>query len=131
MKRSKERDKFPNMWDFGCAKANKGTSLSEQIEIEYKKDFLIDIEVVLDNSREDKQPIPIALYQIPEDECHTHKGIITIASIKDSSKIEIDKRKYSEYRWIVESEVETFEEPAIPDFKDTLRKAFKIIKKTN
>lgn len=73
MKRSTERAKFPGMWDFGCAKANKGTSLSEQIEKEYKSDFNIDIEVVLDDLREDKQPIPIALYQIPEDECLTHK----------------------------------------------------------
>lgn len=131
MKRSKGRDKFPGMWDFGCAKANKGTSLSEQIEKEYKSDFNIDIEVVLDDSREDKQPIPIALYQIPEDECNTHKGIITIAFIKDSSKMNLDNRKYSEYRWIEESEVDTFEEPAIPDFKGTLRKVFETIRKTS
>lgn len=131
MKRSKERDKFPNKWDFGCAKANKGTSLSEQIEKEYKSDLGIDIEVVLDDSREDRQPIPIALYQIPEDECHTHKGIITIAIINDSSKICLDKRKYSKSRWIAESEVENFEESAIPDFKNTLKKVFKAIKEIN
>ena len=39
------------------------------------------------------------------------------------SEIE-NKEKHEEIRWISETEVETFNEPAISDFKDTLKKVF-------
>ena len=32
--------------------------------------------------------------------------------------------KHEKYRWISEEEVEKFNEPAINDFKDTLKKVF-------
>ena len=34
------------------------------------------------------------------------------------------KGKHEEYRWISEEEAEKFAEPAINDFKDTLKKVF-------
>ena len=73
--------------------------------------------------RKDKQPVPIALYQIMDNGC-IHKGIITIALVKNSSNIKLDIGKYVEHRWIGKEEIESFSEEAVTDFKDTLKKVF-------
>lgn len=64
VKRRKDRQQLPGLWEFGCAKANVGQSLCDSIIQDYKSDFGIDIEVICDDNREDAQPKPIALYQI-------------------------------------------------------------------
>ena len=56
------------------------------------------------------------------------KGVIVAAKIVEN-KDKIDeairkKGKHEKYRWISEQEVETFDEPAINDFKNTLKKVF-------
>ena len=63
-KRGEERKKHKEEWEFGCAKAVIDKSIAERIKEEYKQDFNIDIEPVLDKTREIQEPIPIALYQM-------------------------------------------------------------------
>ena len=63
-KRQNTREKHKGEWEFGCAKADINKSIAEKIKEEYKEDFQIDVEPVLDETREIKEPIPIALYQI-------------------------------------------------------------------
>ena len=53
MKRSSKREKYPDKWEFGCAKAVLERSLNEQIEQEYYNDFGVKIKVVCDEERED------------------------------------------------------------------------------
>lgn len=128
-KRSSTRGKLPNCWDFGCAKAKKDISLVKQIKEEYQQDFNIQIEPVLDTEREDKQPIPIAVYKIPEETSEdAHKGIITIAKVLNPEDVTYDKRKYQDILWISEEEIPRFEAEGIPDFQDTLKKVFKFMK---
>ena len=52
MKRSSKREKYPDKWEFGCAKAVLERSLNEQIEQEYYNDFGVKIKVVCDEERE-------------------------------------------------------------------------------
>lgn len=73
------------------------------------------------------EPKPIALYQVNKVD-KLQKGVIVVAKIiQNIDKIEevIKARgKHEKYRWISEEEIETFDEPAINDFKDTLNKVF-------
>lgn len=123
----KDRKICSGLWEFGCAKANIEQNLSASIVAEYKYDFGIDIEIVCDEEREDKEPKPIALYQIDKVE-KLQKGVIVIAKVVgNSDKIAetVNERgKHEKYQWISEEEVDGFAEPAINDFKDTMKKVF-------
>lgn len=133
-KRSNTRALYPSRWEFGCAKANENESIVDVICKEYKDDFGVELRVVLDTSRIDNtEPMPLAVYSVNKDG-KMHKGIIFLAEITNDYTIEdySKKNKYEDLRWITEDEVEDFDEEAVADFKDTLRKAFeqiKIIKK--
>jgi len=121
MKRAEDRDKLPGHWEFGCAKGTLENTLIDQIQQEYMKDFNIDIKIVCDNEREEKQPIPLAIYEIGGD-----KGIIVLAEIAQEYDINnFHGKKHCELRWISEDEVEEFDEKSVKDFKNTLKLAFK------
>lgn len=126
-KRSKGRGMLSEKWEFGCAKAKKEENIAEQIKLEYKEDFNIDIEVIVDSKRQDRQPIPLAMYEVADkDGSGKHKGVITIAKIMgeynpDNAKL---TEKHQQVRWISRNEIDIFEDDAVSDFKDTLRKVF-------
>lgn len=125
----KDRKFLSGLWEFGCAKANIEQGLCDSIAEEYKSDFGIDIDIICDKGRNDKEPIPVALYQVNKVE-KLQKGVIVIAEIVGNlDKIDgtIKARgKHDKYRWISEDEINEFEEPAIEDFKDTLKKVFSL-----
>lgn len=122
-----DRKFYPGLWEFGCAKANIEKSLCESIIEDYKNDFGLDIEVICDGNREDTEPVPIALYQIDKVE-KLQKGVIVIAKIKgNTDKLQETiqfRKKHEKYQWISEEEIDGFNESAIHDFKDTLRRVF-------
>lgn len=128
-KRNSNKDSNPGLWEFGCAKARLSEKFSNSIVDEYKNDFGIEIELITDLSRKDKQPIPIAIYEMPKED-GLHKGVITLGKIKNVINLEDFKgsEKHDKIKWISEEEVETFDEQAVPDFKETLNLAFKKIK---
>lgn len=127
-KRNNSKKSNGGKWEFGCAKASLKENFSQSVIREYKRDFSIDIELMMDSSREEKQPVPIAVYEVEKDG-DLHKGIITIAKI--TNEIDIHKftknSKHDELRWITIDEVENFNEDAVPDFKATLKLAFEKI----
>lgn len=134
-KRLNTREKHKGEWEFGCAKATIDKSISEKIKEEYKEDFNINIEPILDETREQKEPIPLALYHIK----HTShpekkdKGIITLAHIIGDYDLEdfTETSKHSEVQWVTEDDLDTLETrfvKTVPDFKQTLRTAFEKIK---
>lgn len=130
-RRSRERGPrhLRGCWEFGCAKANLYKNIADSIIEEYKNDFKIVLEPVLDMSRSDSQPIPLAVYQMEKDETK-HKGIIFLAKITNEVNIDdfVPTSKHDKLRWISESEIKTFSEPCVPDFISTLEIAFKNIK---
>ena len=105
MKRSSKREKYPDKWEFGCAKAVLERSLNEQIEQEYYND--------------------LALYEV-ESEQGKDKGVISLAEVVETYKKSDFKEneKHSEVRWISREEVDTFKEDTVKDFKNTLKLAF-------
>lgn len=128
VKRSETRQFQPGKWEFGGVKASENEGLKTSVEKNYKKAFDISIEVITDPDREQQReiPLPIALCQIDKDDVH-HTGIIVLANIKEEDpnpKI-TETAKHSDYRWIKENEIDTFSSDVVPDFKSTLRKAFK------
>lgn len=135
-KRKNDRDKLPGKWEFGCSKATADKSIAEKVIEDYKEDFNIDIKPVLNNKREQKEPKPIALYQVESRQIADtkwHKGIIILAKINhsfDPSKFEATK-KHDELRWVKEDDLSTLDElfqDTVPDFKQTLSDAFELIK---
>lgn len=128
MKRADNREKFPGYWEFGCAKGTLEKSLAEQIEDEYRKDFGIKIRVQCNKEREDIQPIPLAVYEV-ESVQGKDKGIITMAEITEDFDIaNFSGDKHSKIDWISEDEIDQFSEPAVADFKNTLKLVFERLK---
>ncbi len=118
-----DRKLQPGKWEFGCAKANYKEPLIKTIKREYKDDFGIDIELEIDDLRNDSQPKPLAIYSISKDK-EMHKGIIFIAKIL-SGEICVNPDKHSEYRYISEDQVSSLnEDDFVPDGIDTINKAF-------
>lgn len=131
--RRSDREQFSNKWEFGCAKAVINKSITERIKEEYKNDFGIDIDPILDKDREMKEPIPIALYHVEKEDEKEDKGIITIAKIKNDFEVDMFKEsdKHSQLDWIEEEKVDQLDEKynsAVPDFKATIKKAIEYIK---
>lgn len=125
----KDRKFLTGLWEFGCAKANTEENLNDSIKKEYKYDFGIDVEVICDTNREDVEPRPLALYQVNKVE-KLQKGVILIAKIVGESDKITDtikiRGKHESYRWISQEEIDTFSEPTINDFKETLKKVFEL-----
>jgi len=122
------RELLPGKWEFGCAKANSQTELAKTIEEEYAMDFGIEIKLEVDETRIDVQPVPIAVYKIEKHD-ELHKGIIFLARIVSDNEIRLNVKKHCEYRLINELEIDLFrDEECVSDFKNTLKKAFKMIK---
>lgn len=123
----KNRKLYSGLWGFGCAKASIDKNLCDSVKEDYKNDFGFDIDIICDGDRDDAEPKPIALYQINKVD-KLQKGVIVVAKItQNTDKIDNAikaKGKHEEYRWISEEEAEKFAEPAINDFKDTLKKVF-------
>lgn len=132
MKRADNRRKYSRQWEFGCAKGTLEISLCDQIEKEYFEDFGVKINVICDTTRDDRQPIPLALYEI-ESEQGKDKGFIALAEIVESYNVNNFKEspKHSKVRWIAKEEVEEFNEEAVKDFKSTLRIAFQKMEEIN
>lgn len=120
------KDYLPGKWEFGCAKANYTMDLVEIIQNEYKEDFGIDIKLVLDENRSDKQPIPLAVYTINRKE-ELHKGIIFIADIVGGEIDLKESKKHTDYKFVREKDLITMEKEGmefVPDALDTMKKAF-------
>ena len=137
-KRAEGREKHNVAWEFGCAKAVIDKSISQKIKEEYQQDFNIEIAPVLDDTREIKEPIPIALYQIEHnsqlsDGEKMDKGIITLARIIGDYEPKDFKAndKHEKVQWITESELPDINKnylSKVPDFEQTLKQAFKMIR---
>lgn len=126
--RKNDRRLNPSRWEFGCAKATGRMKLEQTIVQYYREKFGVEILLVCDCNREERQPIPIAVYEIPEETNHIKKGIIFVAKVqKLIPEIEATGGVgHDEIRWIKESELEKYS-PAevVPDFHNTCKKVFK------
>lgn len=134
-KRLDSKEKHKGEWEFGCAKATIDKSIGEKIKEEYKLDFNINIEPILDETREQKEPIPLALYEVNHGlgSDKKDKGIITLARIIDDYDPSSFKRneKHSKVEWVTENDLDKIEtkfDKRVPDFKQTLQAAFNKIK---
>lgn len=124
-KRSDKKERFPNMWEFGCAKAKKTNSLEEQIQKEYKDDFGLNIELIKENNN----PIPIATYEIECGSGELHKGIILLAEIKGHAEtINLNPSKHIDFKWLDEEEIDSFAEDTVEGLKENCKKAIRIYK---
>lgn len=128
LKRSCSRKRYPGKWEFGCAKPTILQNIKDAIEDEYEKDIGCKINVIIDGNREDTQPVPIAIYSVyGTDKKVVHKGIIFLATI-NTDKLDVDKNKFAEYKFISKKEIDTFvsenSDNLIPDMEDSICKAF-------
>lgn len=125
--RSSEHTTNPGKWEFGCAKVGSKDVLVQSVVNHYKRAFGLDIELVLDQSRTDQQPIPIAIYELKKAASNVAKGIILVAKVHNP--ISPDKFRpegdHDKIRWIGEDELDHYSEnDTINDFHNTLNKVF-------
>ncbi len=126
IKRGSEHSSNLHRWEFGCAKANGTTSLKTTVIDYYKNNFGIDIELCLDNARQDKQPIPIAVYEL-ENSYMVKKGIIFIAKIlnKNIEQTFRPNNSHTEIKLVSQEELnQILPEEAVNDFHVTANDVF-------
>ncbi len=125
----KNRKILSGLWEFGCAKAKADQNLCDSIIKEYKNDFGIDIEIVCDETRDEKQPKPLALYQVNKFD-RLQKGVIVAAKLiggqENMDNAIRAKGKHEEYKWISKEEIQNYKENIIPDFQNTLNLVFQL-----
>ena len=124
LKRSKNRKKMAGQWEFGCVKSRFNKNFSENLRDEYLRILNVDITLMMDESRQDTQPIPLAIYEIKNSQGQIDKGIIVVAKIGDCSMVKIDNSLYDEYKFISKDEIHIYEKDAVNDFRDTIEKGF-------
>ncbi|MCI7098848.1 MAG: hypothetical protein MR966_08105 [Lachnospiraceae bacterium] len=124
--RGSEHNTNPGKWEFGCAKATSEKSLVSGIQEYYKTTYAMDVELVLDDSRIEKQPLPIAVYEIN----HTgniKKGIIFVAKTKNPISPDVFRPdgSHDKIRWITEDDLKDFsEKDTVSDFHHTIKTVF-------
>lgn len=117
----------PGKWEFGCAKANSRESLMSSIKEYYQKAFGAEIELVIDSTREDQQPVPLAIYELHKPEGDMPKGIILVAKVTNVVTPDLFRAEgsHDEIRWISEEDASTYSpNEVIQDFHNTLHTVF-------
>ena len=125
--RGQDHNTNPNRWEFGCAKASGTEVLVDSIKEHYLKAFGAEIELVTDSSRQEKQPLPIAVYELQKATDNILKGIIFVAKVTNA----VDpahfraENEHDKIAWISESEVNQYSaDNTVTDFHNTLRTVF-------
>ena len=126
-RRGSEHTTNPEKWEFGCAKASSTEKLEKSIVDYYRKAFGIKIELVVDQSRIERQPIPIAIYELKKTGNNMVKGIIFVAKVLDpiSEKEFRPEIAHDQIHWLSEDELSNYpEDITVNDFQNTLKKVF-------
>lgn len=126
-KRGSAKEENCGKWEFGCAKARGSQHLADTIKEYYSEKFGVDIELALNESRDEKQPIPLAIYEVPIGAGATKKGIIFVAKVKNPQVIAQYRQndEHSSIRWVKQKELEEIEvEKAVTDFHNTANMVF-------
>lgn len=129
-KRNTNHKTNPDIWDFGCSEAETGEKLNDSIERQYKERFNIDIELYKNSDRDDKQPVPLHIYELGD--FNNKKGIIFAAKVLNKDKENLRTKfksgdKYVELKWINREDIEELKkqgEKLVTDFKNTAEKVF-------
>lgn len=113
----------PQKWEFGCAKATSQEKLKDTIEKYYKEKFNVVIDLICDDTREDVQPTPLAVYELEKGK-NIKKGVIFVAKVKENLGFR-ECESHDRQKWISEKEIDNFpEENTVKDFNNTLRLVF-------
>lgn len=125
MHRGKDHSTNPEKWEFGCAKLSSEKSFISSIVEYYKETYGVDIELVLDERRKEKQPIPLAVYEL-ESRNNLKKGIIFVAKVINSidSKDFRAEKSHDSIKWIGQEDIAKYKTNAVSDFDSTLNKVF-------
>lgn len=126
-RRSDSHKHSKNKLDFGCIRASSSKTISEVLTERYERDFGVKINLVMDPDRHDRQPVPLAVYELTRDD-NFKKGIIFMAEIDEDFDVESfqDSGDYSQAVWIDENNLNSLaSESAIDDFEITCQTVFK------
>lgn len=110
------------VWEFGCAKAKNNEKLIQTIENYYRDNYGVEIELCLNDSRYEKQPRPLAIYEIDKGE-HMAKGLILVAKIVKRLAFQ-ENSGHDERCFIGKGKIDDYSENGITDFKNTLNEVF-------
>lgn len=123
VKRGQSHTTNPGKWEFGCAKAISEEPLVKTIEKHYKKLFGVEIELVMDDKRKEKQPHPIAVYEIDKN-CPSKKGIIFVAKVLSHQEFR-PQDEHDKIDWITEDQLKNYtEDNTVSDFEQTATLVF-------
>lgn len=122
-RRSENHCTNPQKWEFGCVRALSNEALVQAVTNQYLQAFGLQIELYMDRSREDRQPVPLAIYELSKTEGNIAKGVIFVAKVMNPSATDNfrPEGKHTEVKWISRENInEIPDNEAVKDFKNTL-----------
>lgn len=122
-RRSENHRTNPQKWEFGCARALSNEALAQTVTKQYLQAFGLRIELCMDKSRDDQQPLPLAVYELSKTEGNIAKGVIFVAKVVNP--LDADnfrpEGKHTEVKWVSRENInEIPDNEAVKDFKRTL-----------
>lgn len=125
MHRGTQHNTNPEKWEFGCAKLSSDKTLAKSMEDYYKETYGLEIELIIDKNRQEKQPIPIAVYEL-EDQNNIKKGVIFVAKVVNSINVQDFRaeKSHDSIEWIGQEDISKYKDNAIMDFENTLNRVF-------
>ena len=123
LKRNQNHETNCGAWEFGCAKVMGDKSIAEEIKSYYRERYNVHIELIMDETRNEVQPYPIAIYEVKDK--LNKKGLIFLARTHKPENEFRSDIAHSEVKWICKEDLPSITEPKIPDFDNTIKQAFK------
>lgn len=126
IRRTNESGSHPNKWEFGCVNTINNTPLIQSIVDYYKKSFDIEIKLILDESRDKCQPLPIAIYEINTSDTIEKRIFFVAKYIRPTTPgAPLPEGSCNEVKWISQNELKDFsKEDVVPYFHPTLETVF-------
>ncbi|MEW6237308.1 MAG: NUDIX domain-containing protein [Candidatus Omnitrophota bacterium] len=119
-KRARDKNRFPNRWEFGCGQLAINETFEKCLSRNYKKDFGVELSF-------DDKLIPISSYIIEDNDRRKIPGVIFIAYVENPDKAERKSSSHSMIKWINSQNLYDLDDnECVPDFKDTARRAFEV-----
>lgn len=124
VKRSENRKRFKDLWEFGCGQLKTNMSFESCIKQSYKEDFNLDLDL------DTKTLIPVSIYNFSDkEESRVIPGIIFVTMIDKVNEIKLIENKHSEYKWINNEEFNKFDNKDLVDnAKENVDKALKLLR---
>ena len=119
--RPNNKERLPDMWEFGCGQVSFNETFEQTAKRTYKEDFGIDIEILNDG-------VPIATYSFKASSDQIVPGIILVGYTDFEG--EIKPKKHDNVKWLSKKKIKKIDSNSneyVEDFRKNALRAFEVL----